>query len=150
MFSFKPFQPSVSFHIETRHDLQCKLIDFFYVKYNTGLKCNDAMLILLNNYLLKGAQHMLGVWKSISFVIYWNLSVIYWKSINKILIGLKDQFDIHKLLYIFYENKTCTLQLVFLLIFLVKTEQIVILTSCKTFLSQMELTNLASIGSYQK
>ena len=27
---------------------------------------------------------------------------------HKILIGLKYQFDLHNLLYVFYENKTCT------------------------------------------
>ena len=34
---------------------------------------------------------------------------------HKILLGLKDQFDLHNLLYFFYENKTCILRLVFLL-----------------------------------
>ena len=39
-------------------------------------------------------------------------------SINhKLLIGIKGQFDLHKLLEICYENETCTLRLVFLLIF---------------------------------
>ena len=37
---------------------------------------------------------------------------------HKILIGLEDQFDLHKLLWFFYVNKTCTLRLVFLLMFL--------------------------------
>ena len=36
---------------------------------------------------------------------------------HKILIGLKDQFDLHDLLQFFNENKTCTLRLVFLLMF---------------------------------
>ena len=41
-----------------------------------------------------------------------NLSIHY-----KILKGLKDQFDLHKLMYFFYESKTCTSRLIFLLIF---------------------------------
>ena len=36
---------------------------------------------------------------------------------HKILISIKDQFDLQKLLKIFNENKTCTLRLVFLLMF---------------------------------
>ena len=36
---------------------------------------------------------------------------------HKILVGLKDQFDLHKLLLFFYENKTCTLRFMFLLMF---------------------------------
>ena len=47
---------------------------------------------------------------------------------QKTRIGLKYQFDLHKLLYISDENKTCTLRLVSLLTFVVKAEQIVILT----------------------
>ena len=47
----------------------------------------------------------------------------------KMLIVVKDQFDLHKLLAIFFENNTCTLCLVFFThAFLVKAEQIVILT----------------------
>ena len=64
---------------------------------------------LLNNYLLKCAHHMLDVFSNEILSIH-----------NKILIGLKDQFDLHKFLQIFYENRTCTLRLVFLLIFLVE------------------------------
>ena len=41
-----------------------------------------------------------------------NLSIYH-----KILIDLKDQFDLHKILQTFNENKTCTLRLVFLLFF---------------------------------
>ena len=38
---------------------------------------------------------------------------------HKILIDLKDQFDLHKLTVIFfYKNKTCTLRLVSLLMFI--------------------------------
>ena len=47
--------------------------------------------------------------------------------LHEMLIGLKDQFDLRKLLKIFYENKTWTLRLVFLLMFLVKAEQAIIL-----------------------
>ena len=56
--------------------------------------------------MLKCVQHMPDVFSPD------NLSVHY-----KILIGLKDQFDLHKVLQSFYEKKTCTLQLIFLLIF---------------------------------
>ena len=87
MFFFNPFQPSVAFHIETTHDLQCKLNDCFYVRYKTTLKYNNATLFLLNNYLLKCAQRMLDVFSTE------NLSIQH-----KILIGIKDQFDLHKLL----------------------------------------------------
>ena len=70
---------------------------------------------------------------------------------HKTLIGIKDQFDFHKLFKIFYENKTCNLQLVFLLMFstslMVKAEQVNILTKGKNILqyifSQMELSTLA-------
>ena len=41
-----------------------------------------------------------------------NLSIYH-----RIPIGSKHQFDLYKLLQIFYENKTCTLRLVFLLVF---------------------------------
>ena len=34
---------------------------------------------------------------------------------HKMLIDLNDRFDLHKLLYFFYENKTCSLRLVFLM-----------------------------------
>ena len=70
------------------------------MKYNTRLKCNNATPFLLNNYLLKCAQHMLDVFSAENLSIH-----------HKILIGVKDQFDLHKLLYFFYENKTCTLRL---------------------------------------
>ena len=88
------------------------------VKYNTRLKYNNTTPFSLNNYLLKCVQHTPNVFYTE------NLSIHY-----KILIGLKDQLDLHKLLYFFfYENKTCTLRLIFLLIFFGKHEEIVILT----------------------
>ena len=37
---------------------------------------------------------------------------------HKVLIGSKDQFDLYNLLSFFYQSKTCTLRLVFLMMFL--------------------------------
>ena len=79
---------------------------YFYVKYNTRLKYNNATPFFLNNYLLKCAQHMLDVSSTENLSLH-----------HKILIGIKNHFDLHKLLQIFYENKICTLRLVFLLMF---------------------------------
>ena len=70
----------------TRHNLQCKPNDCFYVKYNARLKYNKATPFLFNNYLLKCTKHMLDVF-SIE-----NLSIHH-----KIRISLKDQFDLHKI-----------------------------------------------------
>ena len=50
--------------MELRQDLQGKPSDCFYVKYNTRLKCNNTTPFLLNNYLLKSAQHMLDVFST--------------------------------------------------------------------------------------
>ena len=55
------------------------------VKYNTKLKYNNTTPFLLNNYLLKCAQHMLDVFSTENLSIH-----------HKILIGLKDQFDSQK------------------------------------------------------
>ena len=54
--------------------------------------------------MLKYVQYMLDVFSTE------NLS-----THHEILLGLKDQFDLHNLLHFFYENKTCILRLVFLL-----------------------------------
>ena len=54
---------------------------------HTGLKYNNTTPFLLNNYLLKCAQHILDVFSTENLPIH-----------RKILIGLKDQFDLHKLL----------------------------------------------------
>ena len=78
----------------------------FYVKYNTRLKYNNIAPFLLHNYLLKCARHMLDVLSTENLPIH-----------HKILTGLKDQFDLHKLLYFFHESKTCILRLIFLLMF---------------------------------
>ena len=80
---FNLFHPSAVFHIETRHDLQCKPNDCFYVKYNSRLEYNNTTPFLFNNFLLKCAQNMLDV------VSIENLSIDH-----KILIGLKDQFEL--------------------------------------------------------
>ena len=103
---FNSFQLSVALHIETRHDSQCKPNDCFYVKYNIKLKYNNTTPFLPDNYLLKCAQAMLDVFSTENLSIY-----------HKIFIGIKDQFDLHKFLSLFYEYKTCTLQLIFLLVF---------------------------------
>ena len=79
---FNPFEPSVAFHRETRHDLQCKPNGCFYVKYKSRLKYNNTTPFLLNNYLLKYAQHMLGVFSTENLSIH-----------HKILIGIKDQSE---------------------------------------------------------
>ena len=81
------------FQIETRHDLQCEPNDCFYMKYNTRLKYNNTTSFPLNNFLLKCAQHMLDVFPTENLSIH-----------PKILIGIKNQFDLHKLLYIFSWN----------------------------------------------
>ena len=60
-----------------------------YVEYNTWLKYSNTTSFLLNNWLLKGAQYMLDVF-----------STGYLSIHHKILIGLKDQFDLHELLLI--------------------------------------------------
>ena len=78
----------------------------FYVKYNTRLKYSNTAAFLLCNYLFKCAQHMLDVLSTENLSIH-----------LKIPIGLKNPFDLHKLLYFFHESKTCTLRLVFLLMF---------------------------------
>ena len=67
--------------------MQCKPNDFFYVKYKTWLKYNKRRPFLLNNYLLKCVQHRLDVFSTENLSIH-----------HKIPIGLKDQFDLHKLL----------------------------------------------------
>ena len=69
------------------HDLQSKPNGCFYVKYNTRLKYNYTTPFFLNNDLLECAQDIIDVF-SIE-----NLSIHH-----IILIGLKDQFDFHKLL----------------------------------------------------
>ena len=58
------FEPSVPFHIDARHDLQCKPNNCFYVKYNTRLKQHNTTPFLLKNYLLNCAQHMLDVFST--------------------------------------------------------------------------------------
>ena len=67
--------------------MQCKPNDFFYVKCNTRPKYNNITSFLLNNYLLKRAQHKVDVFSTE------NLSIQH-----KILIGIKNQFDLHKVL----------------------------------------------------
>ena len=62
-----------------------KLLHF--VIKNTRLKYNNKTPFLLNNYLLKCAQHMLDIFSSENLPIH-----------HKILTGIKDQFDLHKLL----------------------------------------------------
>ena len=99
------------------------------MKCNTRLKYKNTTPFLLNNYLLKCAQQMLDVFSTENLLIH-----------HKILIGIKDQLDFHKLLEIFYENKTCILQLVFLLFFffsasmMVKAEQMILLTKEEEYL----------------
>ena len=88
----------------SRHDLQCKTNECFCEKCNTRLKQNNTTTFLLNYYLSKYAPHMLDVFSTE------NLSIQH-----KTLIGLEDQFDLHRLLS-FYENN-CTLRLVFLVMF---------------------------------
>ena len=78
------------------------------LKYNTRLKYNNATPLLLNKYLLKCTHHMLDV--LLLKITQFNISTL-------LPIGLKDQSDLHKILYIFYESKTCTLRLVFLPMF---------------------------------
>ena len=74
--------------------------------WNTTLRWNtENNTFFSHHYLLKCIQHMPDVFSTE------NLSIHY-----KILIGLKDQFDLHKLLQFFYENKTCTLRLIYLMI----------------------------------
>ena len=74
------------------------------MKYNTRLKYSNATPLVLSNCLLKCAQHMLDVYSTENLLIH-----------HKMLIDLNDRFDLHKLLYFFYENKTCSLRLVFLM-----------------------------------
>ena len=83
---FNPFQPSVAFHIETRHGLQWKPKDCFYVKYNTRLKYSKSKPFFFNNYLLKCAQHILDVFSTENLSIH-----------HKILIDLKGRFNLRKL-----------------------------------------------------
>ena len=56
---FSPVQHSI--YKPDLLDLQCKPNDCFYVKYSNRLKYNNTIPFLLNNYLLKCAQHMLDI-----------------------------------------------------------------------------------------
>ena len=80
-----PLESSVAFHVETRHDLRCKPNDCFYVKYSNRLKYNNATPFLLNNQ--KCAKPILDVFSTENLSMH-----------HKILIGLKGQFDLHKIL----------------------------------------------------
>ena len=84
------------------------------MKYNTRLKYNNKTPFSLNNYLLKCVQHMPYDFSTE------NLSIHF-----KILIGLKDQFDLHKLLSFFFMKRR---PVHFYWYFLVRAEEIVILT----------------------
>ena len=57
--------------------------------------------------MLKCAQYILDLFSTENLSLH-----------HKRLISLIDQFDLHKLLQLFYEKKNCTLQLVFLPMFL--------------------------------
>ena len=60
------------------------------MKYNTRLKYSHTTPFLLNKYLLECDKHILNVFSTENLSIY-----------HKILTGLKDQFDLHKLLHFF-------------------------------------------------
>ena len=98
------------------------------MKNNIRLKYNNTTPSSFNNYLLKCVQHVPDVFSTE------NLSIHY-----KILIGLKHQFDLHKLRQFFNENKSCTLGLIFLLICFgngsknIYSEDLRGRISCKTF-----------------
>ena len=94
--------------------------------WNTKLRWNTT-LSLLDNYMLKCDQHMLHVFSTE------NLS-----AHHKILIGIRNQFDLHKHLYIFYENKTCTLRLGFLLMCFFSTSLTVSWTNYFVILTKEE------------
>ena len=75
-----PYRNQIWFAVETKWLFLCDIQHLADVEeYNTFSSLND--------YLLKCAQHMLDIFSTENLSIH-----------HKILIGLKDQFDLHKLL----------------------------------------------------